>query len=119
MVHHDGKILLLSEVDEPVGLLRVRCERLFDEDMLSIFECGFCQLEMGPDGCDNSYGVDVLRRDELSGIRCCPDLRISLLYRTEGFLIFVTDRNHTGIVDALKISHNVRSPVAITMTPTL
>ena len=50
VIDHDLQLFGGGEIDELGGLGRGRGEGLFDEDVFAVFEGGFGELEVGPDG---------------------------------------------------------------------
>ena len=68
VVHHDLQVLALGQLDQLLGLLRRRRERLLDEHVLAVLERRLRQLEVRPDRRDDGDGVDVRRRQDLGEV---------------------------------------------------
>ena len=65
VVDHDLQVLPVRQLDQLLGLLRRRRERLLDEDVLAVFQRGLGQLEMRPHRGDDRHRVDVGRPQHL------------------------------------------------------
>src|SRR5439155_13046811 len=61
VIHHQLEILPFGELDELLRLLGGRGERLFEKDMLAVFERRLRQGEMRPDRSHDGDGVDIGR----------------------------------------------------------
>ena len=61
VIHHDLEVLLLSQLNQLLGLHGSRGKRLLHEYVLAVLESGFGQLKVCPDGRHDGDGVDAGR----------------------------------------------------------
>src|SRR5204862_6567850 len=59
VIHHDLEPCPLRQFDELLLLLRSRCTRLFDENILAIQQGGFRKFEVRPDRSDDGNRVNL------------------------------------------------------------
>src|SRR5579883_1512559 len=114
VIHHDFQILAFRKFDKIFALLDRAGERLFDENVLSVLERGLGDLEVGPDGCDNSNRVYRIVGEH--GAVVCG--------RRNGGMVPAEplERTHTLVANAddsrrflaEEIADDVRPPVAVT-----
>src|SRR6266853_96398 len=113
VIHHDLQVLPFSQLDELLGLLRRGCEGLLDEYVFAVRQRGLRQLVMRPDRRDDRDSVDVRRRQHLRKVRRQVDAGIGLASAPQRGRVLVADGHQFAVVETLKISDDVGSPVAV------
>jgi hypothetical protein len=101
------------EIDELGGLGGGGGERLFDEDVFTVFEGGFGELEVSPDGGDDGDGVDVGRMEELGGVADDQYAGMSFAGAFLGDGIGVANGSQLTAVCGLKVPGDDGPPVTI------
>ena len=114
VVHHDLQVLPLGQLDQLLGLLRRRRERLLDEDVLAVLEGRLRQLVVRPDRRDDGDGVDVRRLQDLREVGRQLHARIGAAARACSAAGFLSQTATTcAVLEAVEVADDVRTPVAV------
>ena len=104
VIHHDLQVLPVRQLDQLLGLLRRRRERLFDEDVLAVLERGLCELEVRPDRRDDGDRIDLGRMQNLREVGGQLHSRVETMSAAESLRVLVAHGNDLTVVDAIEIS---------------
>ena len=113
VIDHDLQLFAGRQIDQLGGFGRGRSERFLDEYMFAVFERGFGELEVGPNGGDDGDCVDVRGPDDLGSVAGDQDPRV----RFSGpFLrggIGIANGGQLTAVGGLKVPRHHGAPVTI------
>ena len=113
VVHHDLQVLPLRQLNQLLGLLRRRGERLLDEHVLAVLERRLRQLEMRPDRRDDRDRVDVGRVQHVGRIAGQMQRRIQALRALQRRGVPIAHRHHLAAADAVQVPDDVRAPIPV------
>ena len=114
VVHHDGEVVLLRQIDEFLGLARRGRERFLNKNVLAVVERLLGELEVRPDGSNHRDRINLGRMQQLGAVCGHVDARIGPLGPLQAGYVLVTDRYHLHRTQAVKISYYIRTPIAVT-----
>ena len=78
VVHHDLEVFLLGQFDQLFRLGGVGSKRLFEENVLAVFQGRLGQLEMRPDGSNDGHRINVGRTQDFIGVGSNLHARIGM-----------------------------------------